>query len=66
MWHCRYRFPRREIRHEPKEIQCSCGCSLERISKDVSDKLDYTPGVFEVETHIRGKWVCRRCERLIR
>jgi transposase len=24
-----------------------------------------TPGVFEVERHIRGKWVCRRCERLI-
>ena len=24
-----------------------------------------TPGVFEVERHIRGKWVCRRCELLI-
>jgi transposase len=23
------------------------------------------PGVFTVEKHIRGKWVCRRCERLI-
>jgi transposase len=32
----------------------------------VSEKLDYTPGVFEVQRHIRGKWVCRRCERLIR
>jgi transposase len=31
----------------------------------VSEKLDYTPGVFTVERHIRGKWVCRRCERLI-
>ena len=31
----------------------------------MSEKLDYTPGVFEVERHIRGKWVCRRCERLI-
>ena len=58
-------FPRREIRHEPENTQCSCGCSLERIGEDVSEKLDYTPGVFEVERHIRGKWVCRRCERLI-
>jgi transposase len=58
-------FPRREIRHEPEHTQCSCGCSLERIGEDVSEKLDYTPGVFEVERHIRGKWVCRRCERLI-
>jgi transposase len=58
-------FPRREIRHEPEQTQCSCGCSLERIGEDVSEKLGYTPGVFEVERHIRGKWVCRRCETLI-
>jgi transposase len=45
--------------------QCSCGCALERIGEDVSEKLSYTPGVFQVEQHIRGKWVCRRCERLI-
>ena len=58
-------FPRRDIRHEPESAECNCGCSLERIGEDVSEKLDYTPGVFEVERHIRGKWVCRRCERLI-
>src|SRR5277367_5476451 len=58
-------LPRREIRHEPVKIQCRCGCNLERIGEDVSEKLDYTPGVFEVEKHIRGKWVCRRCEELI-
>jgi hypothetical protein len=57
-------FPRREIHHEPEGTECSCGCRLERIGEDVSEKLDYTPGVFEVERHIRGKWVCRRCERL--
>jgi transposase len=56
---------RREIRHEPEQTQCTCGCSLERIGEDISEKLDYIPGVFEVERHIRGKWVCRRCERLI-
>jgi transposase len=58
-------FRRRDVLHEPKETDCSCGCSLERIGEDISEKLDYTPGVFEVERHIRGKWVCRRCERLI-
>jgi transposase len=58
-------FPRREIRHEPEHTQCSCGRSLERIGEDISEKLGYTPGVFEVERHIRGKWVCRGCERLI-
>jgi transposase len=58
-------FPRRDIPHEPEQTRCSCGCGLERIGEDVSEKLDYTPGVFTVERHIRGKWVCRRCERLI-
>jgi len=37
-------FPRREVRHEPEQTQCSCGCSLERIGEDVSEKLDYTRG----------------------
>ena len=58
-------FARREVRHEPETTQCNCGCSLERIGEDISEKLDYTPGVFEVERHIRGKWVCRSCERLL-
>ena len=58
-------FPRRVVRHEPDVTQCRCGCQLERIGEDVSEKLDYTPGIFEVEQHIRGKWVCRRCEELI-
>jgi transposase len=58
-------FLRREIRHEPENTHCECGCSLERIGEDVSEKLDYIPGVFEVERHIRGKWVCRACETLL-
>lgn len=31
----------------------------------VSEKLDYTPGVFTVEQHVRGEWACRQCETLI-
>ncbi len=57
-------FPRTVIRHEPENTQCACGCQLQRIGEDVSEKLDYTPGVFTVEQHVRGKWVCRECETL--
>jgi transposase len=53
------------IHHEPDSTTCSCGCQLKRIGQDVSEKLDYTPGVFTVEEHIRGKWVCDDCETLI-
>ena len=58
-------FPRTQIHHEPDNTQCTCGCALKRIGEDVSEKLDYTPGVFTVEQHIRGKWVCDDCETLI-
>lgn len=58
-------LPRREIRHEPQSTVCSCGCQLKRIGEDVAEKLDYAPGVFTVERHIRGKWVCAECETLV-
>lgn len=57
-------FPRTLIHHEPNNTDCGCGCALKRIGDDVSEKLDYTPGVFTVERHIRGKWVCDNCETL--
>lgn len=58
-------LPRRVIAHEPHETTCRCGCALQRIGEDVAEKLDYVPGVFTVERHVRGKWVCTKCETLI-
>ena len=31
----------------------------------MAEKLDYVPGVFTVERHVRGKWVCAKCETLV-
>lgn len=58
-------LPRVEVRHEPEQTRCRCGCQLQRIGEDVSERLDYTPGVFTVERHIRGKWACAHCQTLI-
>ena len=58
-------LPRTEHRHEPENTACRCGCALKRIGEDVAEKLDYVPGVFTVERHIRGKWVCTECETLV-
>ena len=58
-------LPRTEIRHEPASTVCACGCTMKRIGEDVAEKLDYTPGVFTVERHVRGKWVCGQCETLV-
>ncbi len=38
---------------------------MKRIGEDISEKLDYIPGTFTVERHVRDKWVCEPCEILI-
>jgi transposase len=58
-------LPRREIRHEPETTTCGCGQAMKRIGEDVAEKLDYQPGVFTVQRHVRGKWVCACCEKLV-
>ena len=58
-------LPRREVRHEPEDTTCGCGQAMKRIGEDVAEKLDYQPGVFSVERHVRGKWVCACCEKLV-
>src|SRR6218665_4020640 len=53
-------LPRREIRHEPDSTACASGCR----KKGLGEGVDYVPGVFTVERHIRGKWACAKCETL--
>ena len=59
------RLPRREVSHEPDNTTCGCGEAMKRVGEDVSEKLDYTPGVFTVERHVRGKWCCAACRTLV-
>ena len=58
-------LPRRDVPHEPADTTCGCGKAMQRIGEDVAEKLDYQPGVFTVERHVRGKWVCKCCERIV-
>jgi hypothetical protein len=57
-------LPPTEVRHEPDSTTCACGCAMKRIGEDVSEKLEYTPGVFSVERHVRGKWACVKCQTI--
>lgn len=57
-------LPHIQIGHEPDSTTCACGYPLQRVGEDVSQKLDYTPGVFTVQNHVRGKWACRDCRTL--
>lgn len=57
-------LPRVNIAHEPADTTCACGATMQRISEDVSERLDYVPGVFRVERHVRGVWACKCCAHL--
>lgn len=58
-------LPRRDVAHEPEDTTCGCGQPMQRIGEDVAEKLDYQPGVFTVERHVRGKWACRCCQKIV-
>jgi len=58
-------LPRRDVTHEPAQTTCGCGQPLQRIGEDVAEKLDYQPGMFTVERHVRGKWACHCCQKLV-
>ncbi len=58
-------LPRVQVPHEPDSTLCQCGCQMKRIGEDVAEKLDYVPGTFQVERHVRGKWVCTACEKIV-
>jgi transposase len=57
-------LPRTDVLHEPESTVCTCGCEMKRMGEDISEKLDYTPGTFSVERHVRGKWTCAQCQTL--
>lgn len=43
---------------------CACGCELDNIGEDVSEKLDIEPAKVRVIRHIRLKYACKNCEGL--
>ena len=53
-----------EEKIEPDSTVCDCGQALQRIGEDVAETLEMVPSRFWVRRRIRGKWVCRCCERL--
>jgi len=54
--------------HEPQDTTCptpDCGQAMVRIGEDISERLDVVPAEFFVHRHIRGKWACKCCQRLV-
>jgi transposase len=59
-------LPRETRVHEPQRTACpDCGGELACFGEDVSEVLDYVPESFRVIRHVRRKFNCRKCERVV-
>ena len=61
-------LPRIDQRIEPENTHCPephCGQPMVRIGEDISERLDIVPAQFFVQRQIRGKWVCKCCQKLV-
>jgi transposase len=69
------RPPRRSLpEHLPREVEThrpetscgpGCGGALREFGEDVSEVLEYVPESFKVVRHVRPKFSCGRCEKVV-
>jgi transposase len=59
-------LPREVEIHEPEEKGCpACGGSLNKLSEDISEMLEYVPARFKVIRHVRPKLSCTNCDAIV-
>ena len=59
-------LPRDTVEHLPASDDCpECGTSLNHIGEDVAEQLEYVPGSWRVIRHVRPKYSCTCCQRLV-
>jgi transposase len=59
-------LPRKRKTHEPKQKACpDCGMEMKKVGEDVSEMLDYVPAQWVVIQHVRPKYSCSCCQRMV-
>lgn len=59
-------LPREVVTHDPEQNCCpDCGGALKQFGEDVSERLERIPATFKVSRHVRPKFACARCERVV-
>ena len=59
-------LPREVITHLPAHTCCpDCGGALRQFGEDVSEQLERIPASFKVIRHVRPKFACAGCERVV-
>jgi transposase len=60
-------LPREKLIHEPTStcVCPDCGGSLRVLGEDVSEMLEYVPQHWKVLRHVRPKYSCADCQRIV-
>ena len=59
-------LPREVVTHALEQSCCpDCGGALKQFGEDVSEQLERIPATFKVIRHVRPKFACARCERVV-
>jgi transposase len=59
-------LPREVVTHLPEQDCCpDCGEALRNFGEDVAEILEYIPANFKVIRHVRPKFACTGCERIV-
>jgi transposase len=57
---------REVVTHTPARDCCpDCGSQLRQFGEDVSEQLEYVPDSFRVIRHVRPKFTCTGCDRVV-
>jgi transposase len=57
---------REEVTHVPQGDCCAdCGSQLRKFGEDISEQLEYIPDSFRVIRHVRPKFCCSGCDRVV-
>jgi transposase len=59
-------LPREVVTHLPPHANCpDCGGVMRQFGEDVSEQLERIPATYKVIRHVRPKFACAACERVI-
>src|SRR6266404_2426117 len=58
-------LPREDIVHDTACSCPACGGTLRRLGEDVGEMIEYVPGRYKVVRHVRPKFSCAACQKIV-
>src|SRR5256884_255109 len=58
-------LPREDVVHATACTCPACGGTLRRLGEDVSEMIEYVPGRYKVVRHVRPKFSCGACQKIV-